>query len=189
VEFLRALPDQKRDSAAVRGTAVHQLAEQYVRHQAVDVDEDLLPYVQSYARFIDDFDPTSVHEELMIGNREHRYAGRLDSIQQIPGQGLALVDYKTSRGVYGETALQVAAYRFAEFYVDAEGEEQPMLEVDATFVLHIQPNGYDLIPLQSDRTAFEAFLIAKANYLTNVQSRRLDKLLGEPVQPPRRDAA
>ncbi len=92
--------------------------------------------------------------------------------------------HNTGRGVYGETALQVAAYRYAEVYLDADGNEQPMVSVDRTFVLHIQPDTYDLVPLVADEAAFESYLKAQANYLANVQSKRLDKLLGLPLNPP-----
>lgn len=189
MRYLKELPNQKRDTAAVRGTEVHALAEKYVRHEEVEVPTALLGHVEAYAAYIEDFEPVSLHEELVVASREHMYAGKLDSIQQLPGYGCALVDYKTSNGVYGQTALQVAAYRYADVFIDADGNEQPMPEIDATFVLHIQADGYELIPLQADRIAFGKFLAAKANYLENVQSRKLDKLLGEPVEPPRRDAA
>lgn len=187
--FLKELPNQKRDTAAVRGTDVHALAEKYVRGDEVEVPEQIRSYVESYAAFIEDFEPVSLHEELVVASREHMYCGKLDSIQQIPGYGCTLVDYKTSNGVYGETALQVAAYRYAEVYVDPDGNEQPMPEIDSTYVLHIQADGYELRPLYADRAAFDKFLAAKRNYLENVQSRKLDKLIGDPVFPAGRDVA
>ena len=50
-----------------------------------------------------------------------------------------LLDLKTSRsGVYGETALQLAGYRFAEVYVDSGGVEQPMPEVDRCAVVWVR---------------------------------------------------
>lgn len=188
--FLKELPNQRRDSAAVRGTDVHALAEKYVRGDEVEVPEEIRAYVESYAAFIEDWSPVSLHEELVVASREHMYCGKLDSIQEVPGYGCTLVDYKTSNGVYGETALQVAAYRFAEVYLDADGNEQPMPPIESTFVLHIQPDGYEFRPLVADRAVFEnKFLAAKANYLENVQSRKLDKLIGEPVFPAGREVA
>ncbi len=184
IDYLRGIPNQKRDTAAVRGTEVHNLAEKYIRGEEIEVDDNVRPYVEGYAAYIRDWSPVSVHEEIVVASRKHWYAGRLDSIQDIPGIGRCLVDYKTSRGVYGETALQVAAYRYAEVYLDADGNEQPMPSVDRTFVLHIQPDSYDLIPLAADEAAFQIYLTAQANYLANVQSKRLDKLLGLPLAPP-----
>lgn len=189
VYFLKELPNQKRDDAAVRGTAVHKFAEQIIKGEEVEVPEHLASYVEGYLHYLEDFNPTTVHEELIVASREHMIAGRLDSIQDIPGFGRCLVDYKTSNGVYGETALQVAAYRHMEVYVDDEGDEHPMLPVDRTFVLHIQPGDYSLIPVQAGPDEFAKFLKARDNYVANVQSRKLDKLLGEPLDPPRREVA
>jgi len=184
IDFLKGIPNQKRDTAAVRGTEVHALAERYIRGEEIEVDDALRPYVDGYAAFIRDWSPASVHEEIVVASRKHGYAGTLDSIQDIPALGRCLVDYKTGKGVYGETALQVAAYRYADVYLDAEGNEQPMVPVEKTFVLHIQPDTYDLVPLAADEAAFENYLKAQANYLANVQSKRLDKLLGVPLAPP-----
>jgi hypothetical protein len=184
IDFLKGIPNQKRDTAAVRGTDVHALAEKYIKGEEIEVDDTVRPYVDGYAAFVRDWNPVSVHEEIVVASRIHGYAGTLDSIQDIPTLGRCLVDYKTGRGVYGEVALQVAAYRYAEVYLDADGNEQPMLAVDGTFVLHIQPDTYDLIPLAADLGTFENYLKAQANYLANVQSKRLDKLIGLPLERP-----
>jgi hypothetical protein len=188
IDFLKGIPNQKRDTAAVRGTEVHALAEKYIRGEEIEVDDAVRPYVEGYAAFIKDWNPVSVHEELVVASRAHGYAGTLDSIQDIPDLGRALVDYKTARGVYGEVALQVAAYRYADVFIDVDGNEQPMVAVEKTYVLHIQPDTYDLIPLVADEFAFENYLKAQANYLANVQSKRLDKLLGLPLERPERAA-
>ncbi|MER7014524.1 hypothetical protein ABT324_24130 [Saccharopolyspora sp. NPDC000359] len=189
ISYLKELPNQRRDEAKVRGTEVHALAERYIKGDEIQVPEHLEPYVRGYAAYIEDWNPTTVHEELTVASRTHLYAGTLDSIQDIPGLGRVLVDYKTSGGVYGEYALQCAAYRHAEVYLDADGDEQPMIPVDAVFILHIQPDDYALIPVQADDAAFAAYLTAQANYVTNVQSRKLEKLLGAPLARPVGDAA
>lgn len=193
VDFLTGLPFQKRNDAAVRGTAVHKLAERVVKGEEVEVAEHLVGHVESYIRFLDDFNPTSVHEELVVASREHLYAGTLDSIQDIPGLGRVLVDYKTGNGIYGETGLQVAAYRFADRYLDSEGNEQPMIPVDDTYVLHVQADGYALYPLLADEEAFETFLLVLNVYRRAIQKERdtkkLDLLIGRAIEPPTRSAA
>lgn len=189
IQFLKELPNQRRDDAAVRGTEVHRLAELYIKGAEIEVPDHLAPYVRGYAAYIEDFNPATVHEELTVANRTHGYAGTLDSIQDIPTLGRALVDYKTSNGVFGEYALQCAAYRHAEVYLDADGAEQPMIPVDAVFILHIQPDDYELIPVQADDETFAKYLAAQANYVANVQSRKLSKLLGAPIVPPVGDVA
>jgi hypothetical protein len=188
IYFLKELPNQRRDDAAVRGTDVHALAEKYIKGEPIEVPEHLEAYVRGYAQYIDDWNPATVHEELVVANRAHGYAGTLDSIQDIPTLGRALVDYKTSNYVYGEHALQVAAYRHADIYIDTDGNEHPMLEVDRTFVLHIKPDDYDLIPVETGDAVFRKYLAAQANYVENVQSKKLDKLIGLPLERPERAA-
>ncbi|GAB3372462.1 hypothetical protein [Amycolatopsis echigonensis] len=182
LRMLTGVPNHQRDTAAIRGTDVHDVAERYVGGEEVEFAAHLAPYVRGYARYVEDWSPESVWDETVVASREHGYAGRLDSIQRIPTLGLCLVDYKTSRGVYGEHALQCAAYRYAEVLVDpVSGEEVPMPHLDRALILHIKPDDYDLIPVTADDETFRKFLVAKQNYLDNVQSRRLDKLLGEPL--------
>lgn len=194
VDYLSSLPYQKRNDAAVRGTAVHKLAEQVVTGIEVAVPAHLEGHVASYIRFLDEFGGTEVVSELVVANRTHNYGGTLDSIQDIPGLGRVLVDYKTSNGIYGETALQVAAYRNAEVCLDADGNEQPMIPVDDTYVLHIQADGYALYPLlHTDGEAFEAFLSVLDTYRRCIQKvrgvKRLEALVGLPIEPPLRSAA
>lgn len=192
-DFLVGLPFQRRNEAAVRGTAVHKLAEQVVTGIEVAVPEHLVGYVENYIRFLDEFQAVSVHEELVVASRTHHYAGTLDSIQDIPGLGRVLVDYKTGNGIYGETALQVAAYRFAEVYLDSEGNEQPMVPVDDTYVLHVQADGYALYPLIAGEETFESFLSVLDVYRRCVKqvrgTKKLDTLIGQPVELPLRGAA
>jgi hypothetical protein len=186
-KMLTEVPNQKKSDAAVRGTDVHALAEKYIRDEEIEVSDELMPYVLGYAAYISDYEPVSVFEELVVANRAHLYAGRLDSIQDIPKLGRCLIEYKSGNKVFGEHALQCAAYRHAETYKDGEGE-QPMVKVDAVYILHIQPGTYDLRPAQADEEAFRKFLVALENYRENVQSNKLDKLLGLPLDPPERAA-
>jgi hypothetical protein len=186
--YLADLPNQRFKTAGIRGTDVHALAGPYIRHEDVEVPEHLYPYVDGYAMYVEDWRPKSLHEELTVASREHNIAGTLDSISVIPGRGKCLVDYKTSNYVYGEHALQVAAYRHMEVYLDDEGKEHPMIPVDECLILHIKPHDYQLIPVQADKEAFQKFLKARDNYVANVQSNKLDKLLGVPIDPPGRAA-
>lgn len=137
-----------RDDAGATGTAVHKMAEQLSRTGEVDADADLLGYVEGFAQFLDDWQITPVLLERPCGSRTHHYAGTFDmyatspllmTLEEIAEGKLVQIDLKTSKGVYGETALQLAAYSEAEFYIDEDGNEQPMPEVTKTFVAHVTP--------------------------------------------------
>ncbi len=186
IAMLAAIPEAQRDTAAVRGTEVHEIAERYINGEEVEVTSELMPYVRGYAKFVDDHDPEPLHDEIYVASKEHGYAGKLDSIQRLKRlhPGLVLVDYKTSRKVRGQYALQCAAYRYAEFAQLPDGDDIPMPEVDDVYILHIQPEGYDLVPVDAGRETFARFLAAKENYLQNVQSDKLEKLIGEPLARP-----
>lgn len=194
LDFMVAMPQQALRNSSGRGTKVHKLAERVVTGEEVEVPAELEGYVENYIRFLDEFHGVEVASEIVVANRTHNYAGTLDSIQDIPGLGRVLVDYKTSNGIYGETALQVAAYRNAEVYLDAEGNEHPMIQVEHTYVLHIQPDGYAFYPLlHTDGAAFDAFLSTLDTYRRCIQEvrgvKRIEAFIGLPIDPPTRSVA
>jgi hypothetical protein len=193
LEVLNALPDREsivatvkqspwsqRDRAAVRGTDVHALAEKLLHGEEVEVPEHLTGYVEGYARFLDEWQPTPVLTERPVASRKWWYAGTFDAILRMPDGETLLVDWKTSKGVYGETASQIAAYREAEFYVADDGTEQPMPEVDGLAVVHVTPTGCDLYrvadPEAAWKDALHIFWVAKA-------TDRIKAQITEPCTP------
>lgn len=146
VAALKEVPWQKRDEAAIRGTDVHALAEQIIHGQAVDVPDHLLAHVEGYVRWLDAFAVEPIITEVPVANRAHWWAGKPDAIVRLGGE-VWLLDWKTSSGVYGETALQTAAYARAEFYAADPDDEQPMPHIDRTGVVHVTADGSQLYPL------------------------------------------
>lgn len=144
-EFTRRLKwahREVKEAAGVTGTRVHKLAEQLHLTGEADADDDVASYVEGYAQFLDDWRITPVLAERNVASRKHWYAGTFDLLATSPllcGGELVQIDLKTSKGVYGETALQTAAYAKAEFYVDRDGYEQPLPKVHGTFVAHVTP--------------------------------------------------
>jgi hypothetical protein len=179
VNALKGIPWQQRDEAAAKGTEVHSLAESVVHGLEVEVPEHLVSHVEGYARFLDTWKVEPVLVERMVANREHWYAGTFDLVATINGEPWFL-DLKTSKGIYGETALQIAAYRHAEFWQDDDGSEQPMPEVAHVGALHVRADGTDLIPLDSSDKPWRTFLhvawVAK-------QTEAIKGWVGEALQP------
>jgi len=174
-----------RDAAANRGTAVHLLAEKLVAGHKVDVPDELAGHVDSYVRFLDDFDVQPIITEGVILNRSHRYAGTLDLICDIPTfkAGPLICDVKTSRsGVWPDNALQIAAYRYADVYLDADGTEKPLPEVAGAAVIHVRADGYDLVPIQAGPTEFRYFLYVMQ--LWRWANEHSKTVVGEPHLPP-----
>lgn len=170
-EQWRKAPWEKRDQAAVRGTAVHALAERVVHGDDVDVPEELAPYVQGYVDFLDEWEIEPVSTERSVASREHNFAGRYDLIARSPhlfdGEPFS-ADIKTSNSVYRETAVQVAAYSRAEFQVtdDDPHTELPIPDVAGAIVLHVTAEGTTPYWLCRNRAeideAFALFLSAYA---------------------------
>ena len=185
-DLLKGAHYRDRDKAAKRGTEVHGLAEQYIHGEEITVPEELVGHVDSYIKFVNEWAVEPVHVELVVGNRRHGYMGSLDLIATLADGQTWLLDIKTTRsGIYPETALQIAAYRHAEFYLDANNDEQPMPAVDACGAIWVRADGYDLIPLDCGLSTFNTFLNVQriANFVKSETSP-----VGDALQPPRRAA-
>lgn len=181
IDLLRGAPWRDRDRAARRGTEVHRLAEQLVAGHEVTVPEELVGHVDAYVGFLDDWDVRAEHVELVVGHRRHRYMGSLDLIARLADGRRWLLDLKTTRsGIYSEVALQLAAYRYAEFYLDDRGREQPMPEVDACGAVWVRADGYDLVPVDAGPRTFRTFLYVQqvAHFTTG------ESLVGDVLTPP-----
>lgn len=157
VNALKGVPWEQRDQAAARGTDVHKLAEHVIHGAEVEVPEHLAGHVEGYVRFLDTFNVEPILVERQVASREHWYAGTFDLVADIGGVRWFL-DLKTSKGIYGETALQIAAYRNAEFWQDDQGKEQPLPQCERIGALHVRTDGTELIPLESGPAPFRTFL-------------------------------
>lgn len=181
---LAAIPDQRRDEAAKRGTKFHDLAEIISGGDLVQVPPALADMARGFVDWLDRFNPEVVLTETAVASRRYRYAGRLDMLAYVTtrehGRRLCLLDVKTSRAVYGDTALQCAAYARADFYLDPEGQEVPVPEVDGMGVIHVTDQGTELYDLGPVEPAWSEFLACLATY-RGTQRRR--NLLGLPAEP------
>ena len=181
IAALKATPWEARDTAAVRGTDIHALAEELIHGREVPVLGDLTPYVEGYVKWLDLWQPTPVLTEHIGANRKWHYAGKFDAILTLPNGERILADWKTSKGVYGEVSAQLAAYRGMDFYVDVAGVDQPMPEVDSLAVVHITPTGTDLYRINDPEAAWRDWLHIQwvANSVDRIKSQ-----IGDPSQPP-----
>ena len=178
-----------RDTAANRGTQVHKLAQRLVAGDRGAVPDCLEGHVQAYVRFLDEFDVLPILAEATVVSHEHRYCGTLDLIADLldvdeldGGRVRWLLDIKTSRsGVFGETALQLAPYRFADAWVDDDGVEHDVPTVERTGVVWVRADGYDLVPVQAAEPELRQFLYTQRTAAWLADSR---DLVGEPIISP-----
>jgi hypothetical protein len=181
------------DKAKRRGTEVHGYAEDLVQGKEVVGIPDLLRgHVEAYARFLDAFDVAPVLVEVVIVNYRYGYAGTLDLVADIECPLCSkvcrwLLDVKTNeKGIYAETALQLAAYRYAEFYVDNEGKELPMIEVAHCGAIHVTSDNAVLVPTLSGPEQMQQFRLASK---VREYVKDNDSLVLNPITPPARSAS
>lgn len=192
---------ESRDEAANRGTQVHKMGERLIAGESVVVPDLLRPYVNSYVRFLDEFQLRARYVEGLVYSETHRYVGTFDIVGDILLPDMpeyehlprdedgfvcdCLIDAKTNRsGIYGETALQLAGYRFAEFMQSDPKDPDtafPMPEIAWTGALWIRPDGYSLVPVTADEEQHRAFLYVQQVGQWDKTSR---DLVGSPIEPP-----
>lgn len=157
VDSIRNAPNASRDAAAVQGTRVHALADRLAHGEKVAVPDQLAGFVESAVRFLDEWSVKTLLTETSVISRKWQYGGTLDIVAELGGKRW-LLDFKTNKsGPFGETAFQLAAYRYADAWIK-DGEEQPPAEVDECGVVWLRQDGYDLHPFHADHSVFRQFL-------------------------------
>ena len=155
---------QIRDEAADAGSEAHRAIELYILGEDVpELSEKAQASFDNFLEFVKEYEPTWEASELTVYNQTHKYAGTLDFIANIPalGEGLTLGDIKTGKGVYPEVALQLAAYRFAEFAETANNNARvEMPETERAVVLHLRPDKWEIVPVKAEQEQLDMFRMA-----------------------------
>lgn len=124
-------------SATELGTAVHAACEEYeITGIRPDVDEEVLPFLDQYDRWLQRFSPSFEATELTVYHPDLGYGGTLDNILTIGGHGSPslpgtdavryIADKKSTRKAVDaqgkpttpypeQVGLQLAAYRHAKY--------------------------------------------------------------------------
>ncbi len=188
IDLVKGSPWRDRDAAARRGTEVHRLGEQLIAGTEVEVPEELIGHVDAYLRFLADFNVQPLLIEAIVGHRTHRWMGTLDLVADLNDGHRWLIDIKTTRsGIYGETALQCAAYRNAEFYLHGGTIERKMPAVDKVGAIWVRADGYDLVPLDAGPASYRTFRYAQQ--IAQWQAVTSKTAVGDVIQPPEGTAA
>jgi hypothetical protein len=140
--------DEQRDKAAKLGSSIHLLADMVSRpsEKAVEgfqVSDEEKPYLEAWRRFtafLEAQDASIVSSEHAVWGEG--YAGTYDLIIREMDE-LWMVDIKTSKGIYPEYALQLAAYGHATgIILPNDPKLYPMPKIDHYAVLHLRPDAY-----------------------------------------------
>ena len=180
-------------TAARRGTTVHRLAAALNAGEQVGVPEELAGHVDSYLDFLHRVDPMVVAIELVVASRSHRYCGTADLVADLgallldDGEQLDacrwLLDIKTSRGLYAESALQTCAYSRADVWLDQSGRLRLMrdLGIKRCGVVHVRADGWDLRPVDAGDATWDYFLHLRWLYARDEVSK---SWIGAAIEPP-----
>jgi len=156
----KSAPWSVRDRAAQRGSDLHAYAEAAAIDKPMpEPSEELAPLVAAVQQWVSDYGVTYVMAEGTVAHDGLGYAGTLDAVVNIDDE-LVLVDIKTGRAVYPETALQLCAYRRAEVVWLPDGSTAPVPQVSRTVVVHIRPAGYQVHAIRTGDAEWMAFRAA-----------------------------
>lgn len=157
-----------RDSRASIGSSVHDQVCRYVvaRDSGLpfymdDLPEDIRPYLRSYHCWFEEAKPDYMFVEGPVFSRDFGYAGTCDGIAQIGGK-LCVIDYKISARTNRDHALQLAAYRHADFIgIRNSFEEIDLPATSGGRLLLIHPDRCKLYDLPCGDAEFQAFRAAQ----------------------------
>jgi len=212
VKWLMESRYAESDKAKARGSEIHAAAEALALGKPISIADNLLPYVEQYRLFLNDFSPTFLLAEAPVYSPRYSYAGTTDGIFQIDGQKL-IFDIKTTptapgevndsgkpkaRGPYTEVALQLAAYRHAElvgliaervetysgryYTFNPENHHEPMPATDGAIAIMLSPYDYRVVPVQADERIFKYFLAVRECARYQVEASK--HVFGPPIGVP-----
>lgn len=200
VEHLKGARWRTTNRAADRGTIVHKAVEAYVagrpwskeelEHELVEarIEQDLwrsaAGMIAGVMEFLWDKEPEILHSEVTVYSRTHGYAGTTDIIALMALGGAekkpVIIDFKTSKSIYDDTALQLAAYANADFIGRADGSEEALLPdglgpiLDGVVVRPTATGRYEAAAFSLTPQVFEGFLacVNLANNLGAIENAR-----------------
>lgn len=163
IDEARKKPDRLKDAAADLGTKAHAYIDVIVKGgQPGALDNDILRPVSAFADWWKSCGITLLAGDTKVASLVHQYGGSLDAVGWDVVRGcLVVLDWKTSKAVYAEYALQVAAYVRAF-------EEQFGVVVPRAIIVRFAKDGatagssgFEVCELRDIEKSFQAFLRAK----------------------------
>lgn len=166
IKYLKSAPFDSSERAADRGDQVHNylearalgstMEEAAEEHLTTDVSRKYQKAAEEFLTgFVDDF----VIVEKTVFSETHGYAGTSDFFVKLKGSGAVVIgDYKTSKKIYPEVGLQLAAGRFADRVEQNDGQYHPVPETVGAIGVRIGPRSFGVHPVDASMETFQGFL-------------------------------
>lgn len=189
VDFVKGAAYRYTKARASIGSDAHDLFERMIRGEAVRrVHPDMEPYRRGFAEFLDAVQPELVSAEDIMWSDAHAYAGSSDCIMDVrlddnnrpcasADKTRSIVDWKTSKDLHAEVALQLTAYANADRLIKPDGRSEPMPEIEMGAALHITPDGWEFRPVRID--VFEYFLALRTLFDWDREDAK--HVIGKPI--------
>lgn len=181
VEFLKFASKRFTRRAADVGTAAHGIFETLSLGEPLGpVTDDLRPFALHFEDFLAKVSPEFLHVEETVWSQKHGYAGSFDAVAKIDGKTV-FIDYKTTRsGVHEDVAWQLAAYRHADVILQDDGSMIPVPASDGSIVLHVRPEGWKVVPVDTSEETFAEFLAFREVHRQE-KEKKGRTLVGRPI--------
>lgn len=161
----------RKTEAADFGTLAHSWIEKYIKGENPEplVNKTLQNAINVFLKWVDEKNVKFIASEQPIYSKKYDYCGTYDFLCEIDGKRY-IGDLKTSKGIYGEYHMQLAAYRYAV-------EEETQTPVDGCLIVRIpktEDDHVEIAHMNNYNANAKAFLYAVGLYKTKTH---LDNLL------------
>ncbi len=143
IDWLKKSPYRYRDERGDRGSAVHAAVHAYIEERELpDMTEDELNCAIAVEAYLRDHDMSAKAVEFTVFSLKYGYAGTPD-LWGDAGISRLIVDWKTSKNVYTEHAVQTVSYTMPEYaIIGGKVVEWGPNKADALQVVHVDPDSY-----------------------------------------------
>lgn len=161
-----------RDMAADIGTCAHYLCECYLKGETPDLQHFTQFILGEGTKLFNAFKDWWERQDIQVIVSEENvvsenwdYGGCIDIVANHYGK-VSLLDIKTSKGIYAEYRIQLAAYE------QAWNELHPDQPIEKIMVLHLDKEQYtcSVHPFQDLKTEWEIFLHLRQIYILQKQT-------------------
>ena len=165
IKGIKSAHRQTSTSAINIGTITHDWVEEAINFHIkggvipeLPTQEEALNSIDAFKSWVQENDIEWISAEEKLYHRKHKYAGTVDALANINGE-YCVIDWKTSKAVYPEYHLQVAAYAKAV-------EDMYEKKVDATYILRCDKvtGRFEAVRSTDIAKNFRAFLAALTLY-------------------------